>query len=586
MYKYYIDVDWFPICSVNSERYKINKSCITKPKIIEKHSNNIYEVSDPYLFYCETPDEYEYFVYYIDNILRIVKYRPIGSPKADFRICVKASSISGIIIENLMPCNIQSVVFPKLFNLHIYNEIKAPVFIKKEYPDSVFCDLITDNDNNLLISLAYTNKFIKIGKSGNSFRAKAEVQFTGKIINVNIFDIYEFDGKIIRRPYNERYSFLNKPCINLASYATIKIANSLDINKDELDELIIIDNDTVNYLLWKAQPTINAVMHEQKLILKDGIIENVNIDPSQKPGIVKLNTITNTITQKYDCLTLDKYSTYRLMTKRDLFSPDALKRINATIINNFAKRNAIKSWASGKTLIISDYFQSIQDILYDEVQSVTKDDCERILNEYHTIVIDNAQASQLIKIANVAKPQKNKIICFTQSTIQDAGEKTFIFLLGLVGSGKSSLIKQVRSNHATSGQLLVAQIDKLIESDIEYINNPNEETYLRLRIEIYNDKQNEIINQAILANNSIILETTHIDNDYVKRLKECKYKTIAVVVNEDFETITNNIKIRNQTKIRKTVLKRETYDLFCNNLAYYISNIDVVVYMKPSEISI
>lgn len=594
VYKYYISIDWIPILSVDSERYKINKSHVTRPEIVRLCKNNIYEVSDPYLFYCEVGGVYEYFVYYVGK-LRIVKYHLLND-KSNFKMCIKSSELptGHSIIDNLMSPNIQSVVFLKPFNTNNYNEIKAPVFINKDYSNGVICDIITDEETkflnqktdkeSILISLGVSPNFIKIGTSNVSFRGKAEVQFDKDKISVNIFDVYKLEEKILRIPFNERYSSISHLLQQkYDAHINVKAATGANLNSEQSGDIIIINNDAVEYMLWKSQPTITAQIYNEKLILRDGIIEGVSLG-GNNTGTVELNVVNLSIIQKYDSLFIDRYSTYKLFTNRSLMSLDVLKRTNAYVISNFNKRNAIKSWASGKTLIISHNFPKIYDIVYDDGQPPeTKSEWDTILSNYNTIVLDN------IALPSGLQTNSHKLICMNQKTIdtkisvQNAGEKLFIFLLGVIGSGKSSLVKKIRSMMFSSGVLLLAQIDKLIETDIEYINDPSEENYLRLRKNIYNNQLDQLIENAVKTGGSVLLETTHVDNEYVKWIKEHGYKVTIVVVDENFEVISNNIRIRNQSKIRKTALSLEQYNEFRDNLDKYISNADSVIYLKPSE---
>ena len=92
-----------------------------------------------------------------------------------------------------------------------------------------------------------------------------------------------------------------------------------------------------------------------------------------------------------------------------------------------------------------------------------------------------------------------------------------------------------------SGGLFIAQIDKLVENDVQFIVNPTLETYWKLRKEIYDSHMDQLIGQSIMQNNSIILETTNVNDDYVKWLKSYGYKVAVVIVNESYEKICENI---------------------------------------------
>lgn len=598
LFSYYIDIDWFPIPKVNSERYKINKSQVTCPEIIQvcnTTSGRIYEVSDPYLFYCSTADIYEYYVYTIkgkdDCTIRIVKYK-IQNKDVNFKLCIKSTRSTGhYILDYLSPNNIPSANILKYFNPNLYNEIERPVFIEKKYSDGIICDMISEN-NVILLSLSDFPNFIRIGITNIQFRAKAEVLFLEDKIQISLFDVHNLSGSYLRNTYNERYNIINQLIVSNKYYPFVEVDALKGLNifsdTDNFNEIIIIDNNNINYMIWKSKPTIISQAQDKRLLLKDGFIEGISNIPAL--GIIELNIITNSIKQKYDALSLDRYSFYKAMingVSQSIYSMEVLKRVNKQIINNFSRRNMLKMYATGKTLIIMQdltllYSLKMLDVPCDDMQSLPSDEDEvkRILEPYHTIVLD-----KIYKGIDVVNSSKKIIQLFnTELTVKDAGEKTFIFLLGPMGCGKSSLIKIVRSMFPMSGALLIAQIDKLVESDIEYINSSNEETYLRLRKNIYNNVMDQMINKAISTNNSIILESTRVDPEYVKWLKTYHYKIVIAIVNESFEIITENINIRNKSKIRKTYLSIEKYNEFYNVIPLIASQYgDIIINLNPGD---
>ena len=225
----------------------------------------------------------------------------------------------------------------------------------------------------------------------------------------------------------------------------------------------------------------------------------------------------------------------------------------------------------------------MNDILYDEVKELPNDPAEKekLLSKYHTVIYDDTP------VASSVLHKNHKVLLISNNmsewNIKDAGDKTFVFLLGPIGSGKSSSVKKIRSMINSSGIMFIAQIDKLVEGDIAYITNPCEETYLELRKKIYNDMVDKQLEDAILKSHSIILETTRIDPDYVQLLREKSYKIVFIVINESFEVVTNNIRIRNMSKIRKTNLTLEKYNNLYEHIEKYKSHADLVISLKPSE---
>jgi hypothetical protein len=237
------------------------------------------------------------------------------------------------------------------------------------------------------------------------------------------------------------------------------------------------------------------------------------------------------------------------------------------------KSTVINTYASGNVLILirSGCFGNL-DIDYD----ITPPESSEEMEKYHTIVTDSE--------ADFEQMKTKKVIFLKDGTwrLQDNGQKTFVFIVGTIGSGKSALIRKIRSLINMSGGIFIAQIDKLIESDIEFITNPDTETYWKLRKDIYNEHMDQLIGQSILQSNSIILETTNVNPQYIDWIKSYGYSVVVAVVEEAYETICENIKIRNQTKIRKTNLSREDYDAFIANIPTYTKSADQVFYIRPN----
>lgn len=580
-YKYYLNVDWFPVVSVCAERYNICNSGANQPDIVKFHADgHIYEVNDPYLFYCTEIGAYEYYVYYVMDIFRVTKFRPVGSTN-NFRTCVKSSVLRGhYMLENLTTNNAISSSSLKHFNVTLYNEIRLPVFINRPNKGSVICDLNSDDQGNIILSLADSCCFIKVGRTNISFHCKVDTLFGFDKIELHIFDIYKL-GNILRKPFDDRYEYIN---IVLAQsfdkYVTVAAAKKVNVFADELREIIIADNDNVNYTLWRSSPTIVGRLSGNSILLRDGTIEGFTNNISNAT-MVALNLKSKEITPEYNYMNLDKYSLYRQLSNSDSTSIDILQRTNYKASLNFNKRNFVKLYASGRVLIMSPHFQYMNDIIYDEIKEISSNPAERKIQlaKYHTVIYDE------MPVVSDHKDQKVLLISnnMNEWNVKDAGEKTFVFLLGPIGSGKSSSIKTIRSMINSSGIMFVAQIDKLVESDIEYITNPCEETYLELRKKIYNGIVDKQLDDAILKSHSIILETTRIDPDYIKMLKENSYKVVFVIIDESFEVVTNNIRIRNMSKVRKTNLTLEKYNSLYEHIEKYKSYADAVISLRPSE---
>ena len=620
-YRYFIDLEWIPIedTDLKRKRYAINLSQIRRPEIVgivNGYGGKIYEVSDPFLFYVNEAGQYEYFVYEIEleiGKLRVVKYCKIDSNQS-FKMCIKSTTFDIHILKLLS--NIKdkaSISEIKSFNSNTYYEIEKPIFVERVYNGTA--DIIGYENSGIYLSIGANDNFINIGKSSINFRAKVQIQWLDFLkpkptIKLSIFDIYQIQGQIMRTIYSERIKYvgliieqLNKTPIVTLDIQPLKF---LDANNES--SKIIIDDDNLQYLGWSKEIAIHAqfkrTSNETQLRLSDGYVDVKLNDPNLENEIVAYIPSSHTLLKpKYDVMTLDRYKTFRFAQKPENYDVALLNKSDASKNALFNKRNLIKTYATGKILVVSEHQINIPDLEYDERKRLTEDlkdnrsiviqdelqtssnitEVRKIVSNYHTIVIDY-NSEWRSEIEEIAKELSQKIVLFSSGyrwEFKDGGEKTFVFLVGTIGSGKSALIRKVRSMFNMSGGLFVAQIDKLIEHDIEFVTNPDTITYWKLRKELYNSHMDQLIGQSIQLNNSIILETTNVNPEYVTWLKSYGYKVAVVIVNESYENIVENIKIRNQTKIRKTVLSAEEYEAFQSNISTYIKNADYVHYIKP-----
>jgi len=588
-YRYFIDIKWFPITEPESVRYNIIKSPVRRPEIVAivpGFGGKIFEVSDVFLFYCDTQsNEYEYAVYKFDN-LRIVKYRPAGD--GPFRFCIKStdlkfnlsanSSINSLTHLVAFGTNIAASI--KQFNAYKFYEIENPVFVEHRYEHC--CDVIADK-GVLMLSLGETNTFISIGDASVNFKAKGCVQFSKSMINISLFDIYTVGDTILKPVYLERRPHLEQILSELKSNPIVKISAADIINQNDCStqyKMLIIGNNEITYMNWSRSPYIYAQLKLTSVVLADGIIEEFFNTPAINPETIKLN-VDKTYELVYDRLVLDKFSLYKSYQNREIYDPEFLLKTNPKYQTNIDKRALIKKYASGNTLIVSDYISPMFDVEYTEIKSLPSDEKElsALCTKHHTIILDDASNGASNGSSDDTKHTQlnNKVLILPSGEFKDAGQKTFVFLLGCIGSGKSALIKKVRASLNMSGGIFIAQIDSLIEKDIMYITDPCEETYLKLRKAKYNEHLDHLIGSHMLASDSIILETTHVDNNYVAWLKTYGYHTIVALVNESYENITQNIRIRNLTKIRKTSLSLEKYEEFQKNIPTYVSCADKIL---------
>lgn len=586
-YKYFINITWFPINEPETKRYNCISCPIRRPEIISTvagFNNNIFEISDPFLFYCDEAGEFEYMVYKFDN-LRVVKFRRVNDNA--FKLCIKSTDLNIGFLKNLVPYQNSIALNIKVFNPYKFYEIENPIFVEHIDKYDHCCDIAVDN-GKLLLSLGESNSFISIGQSSANAKAKAYVQFLNNIICISLFDIYLFDDKILTDKFTDRHKHLSSASVlfKLNDNITLSIAKIVNLTQS-CNKLLIVDNDEFSYMNWSLNPCIYAKINKSSIVLDDGVIENFfkHEDVKLNNQIVKINVNNHEYEPAYDRLRLDKFNLYKSFQNKDQLDVEFLKKINDKYLQNLHKQKLIKKYTAGKTLIVSDHIGQIHDIEYTEIKSLPADDNElkALLSKYHTVIIDGKNHYNQ-KIESFG----NKLLLMSGAgfDLKDAGQKTFVFLLGCIGSGKSALVKKVRELLNMSGSIFVAQIDKLVEKNIEYIINPTEETYFKLRKEIYNEYMDNLIGQSICNSESIILETNNVNNEYVSWLKSYHYRIVIVLVNESYENIVKNISIRNTTKLRKTSLTIEKYEEFQKNISEYIKNADQVIDILKHEVVI
>ena len=136
----------------------------------------------------------------------------------------------------------------------------------------------------------------------------------------------------------------------------------------------------------------------------------------------------------------------------------------------------------------------------------------------------------------------------------------FIFVIGLMGSGKSRLINSIRNYIHPPTALNIINVDNEVTKFISYKLYNNDQTYQKIR-KLIDPRINSHMNELISDGQSIILETTHIDNDYVNQLKR-SHKVMIIICNVSVDKLRKNIEMRNYSNIRKTSFSQEQFDQF------------------------
>ena len=165
----------------------------------------------------------------------------------------------------------------------------------------------------------------------------------------------------------------------------------------------------------------------------------------------------------------------------------------------------------------------------------------------------------------------SRIAVYTKKNKQ---KPLFIFVIGLMGSGKSIFIHNIRNYIHPPTQLNVINVDNEVAKHISYNLYNNEETYFKIRTKI-NAETDEKIARLIAEGQCIILESTKADEKYVNEIKKT-HKVLIIICNLNLDTLKNNITIRNSHNIRKTVFSEEEYKKFQEKKKEYINIADEV----------
>jgi len=148
----------------------------------------------------------------------------------------------------------------------------------------------------------------------------------------------------------------------------------------------------------------------------------------------------------------------------------------------------------------------------------------------------------------------------------------FIFVVGLMGSGKSRFIQQIRNFIHPSTELNIINTDDLVIKYISYQLNSSEAVYQEVRADL-DPKNDRLIEQLMDEKKSIVLETTRIDKDWAAEIRK-SHKVIGIICNTTIEQIKSNIERRNVFNIRKTTFNSGQYREFQTNKSIYSDRVD------------
>jgi hypothetical protein len=148
----------------------------------------------------------------------------------------------------------------------------------------------------------------------------------------------------------------------------------------------------------------------------------------------------------------------------------------------------------------------------------------------------------------------------------------FIFVVGLMGSGKSRFINQIRNYIHPPTELNIINTDESVLQYIKYQLYHNDAVYSEIRKDL-DPKNDALIDKLLGEKKCIVLETTKINADYAEQLKKT-HKVISIICNTTVDQIKSNIEKRNVFNIRKTTFNSGQFREFQSNTEKYKNYVD------------
>lgn len=697
MYKYYYELEYFPIPETHEKKYIKIDAKGQSPKIKTKIAEGIYEIEDNHLFYTTSYDEYNVLVYTFtlsnNPIIKVqvTRYKKIRT--STYSLCVKSTEIIPNVSVIKLPFN-TDLLKPVTFDINKYGRIDDPAFLVKK--DGTTIDLVSINSKLYTLNSNYAIEIgeLKSDESNVGFFAKGELMIDksqhgidkSKNSKIFIFDVFIINGEPLDFPYKSRMEKAN-PIIktivlNKNSYIqSIELSQVHDNFENAYTESQNIPNDGIiiqgpfdEPLKWKPGKTTTIdVLVEDDLYLTKGLDQILTFKVVRNPSfnmkliweyrnkylgeIIEIGIDGSFHKVRYDKLKPNAIRTYKstleqsnIIDKSTMIGDDKL----LDYIFNSYKEIILDKYVHGETIEINvdcGIINKINLILNEEnISSIgpirqsnfntckiehtinkkideyiesenepfdtyilelpndqTKIDFKFLLNSFKKLLKDcskivlfdtsNQRENLLelikkhddIEILEVFKlseiPNKNS---FPKSIIKSLEnynaiiirkvniklKPDFIFVVGLMGSGKSRLIDQIRNFVHPSTSLNIINTDNDVAKYISYQLFANNDTYKKIRkiVDIINDEK---IKKLIELKQSILLETTHIDETYAIEIAK-SHKTIAIICNTNLSQIQANIIVRNRVNIRQTDINQDRYDKFQNEIATYPKFIDSV----------
>lgn len=258
-------------------------------------------------------------------------------------------------------------------------------------------------------------------------------------------------------------------------------------------------------------------------------------------------------------------------------------KINKTIEEYLSERIKEANPKKADTIVVLNSPAAGISGLLDLAHHITSD-CAHVIVKTDTSPIQdhtNFKLTEVVELKNdryrpfisefLFNKLNSRIAIYTKKNTQ---KPLFIFVIGLMGSGKSVFIHNIRNYIHPPTQLHVINVDNEVTKHISYNLYNTEETYFKLRAKI-NLETDEQIARLIAEGKCVILESTRADEKYVNEIKKT-HKVLIIICNVNLDTLKNNISIRNSHNIRKTTFSEEEYLKFQEKKKEYLNIADEV----------
>ena len=363
--------------------------------------------------------------------------------------------------------------------------------------------------------------------------------------------------------------------------------NAIKTYKNTIDQTTTIDK---SIMIGDNSDNINTnklalyIFNAYKEIILEKYVHGDTIEINIDCGVInKINTLLNddnitTLQPVYS----SNFSSCKIENKIDKTIDKYLESTNEnfdTIIIETSPEFHLELYISSLTKLMKECGKIILFDSYGQTDKLFNDSSSEIklLKDVGLQILENISLSNKLNNHSFPKsiePFISKCRTIVLSKALSDIKPEFIFVVGLMGSGKSRLIDQIRNFIHPSSALNIISIDNEVAKYISYQLFANPGTYKNIRKKldpIIDEKMNNIIKEK----QSILLETTHIDKSWALDIGKT-HKTIAVICNTSLAQIESNIEARNRVNIRQTNIDELGYQKFQEEIKTYPDFIDIV----------